>query len=306
MSLRNIDLNLLVALDALLEEHHVTRAALRVGLSQPAMSNALARLRLTFDDELLVRTPSGMEPTERAIKLRRPLRRVLNEMERFLERDRDFSADNSRETFRLRMGDLHNVLLLPSISSKIEQTAPHIKLSVSYMTPPETVDALMNDDIDLAISTGLLPPKLIRSVDLYDDHLVCVMRPGHPASNRLLTLETYLALDHIKVAQSRADNRFIDDELAKRGLVRRVPLQVQHWLVAPDIVKRTNLISVTWASIAGEFSRNGELICMPLPFGQRTFTFKLYWHRRYEKKASQRWLRKLILDAGSETLKPGA
>lgn len=302
VNLRNVDLNLLVALRALLEEHHVTRAALRIGVSQPAMSNALTRLRLTFDDELLVRTPSGMEPTERALELQRPLKRILHEIERVLERDGDFSPSRTVRVFRLRMGDLHDVLFLPSIMSTIEQTAPGISLSVVYMTPAETIDAIANDDIDLAVSVGLDHPKTIRSVDFYEDRLVCVMRPGHPAASEPLTLETYLSLDHIKVAQSRADHRFIDDELARRNVVRRVPLQVQHWLVAPEIVRHTDLVSATWERIAGNFSKNGELICQPLPFGPGKFMFKIYWHRRYDNNSAHRWLRSIVLGSATKKL----
>jgi DNA-binding transcriptional LysR family regulator len=295
MKLRNLDLNLLVALDALLEERHVTRAALRVGLSQPAMSNALTRLRVTFNDELLVRTPSGMEPTPRGMELQRPIKRVLHEIQKVLESDGDFSTTQSSRMFRLRMGDLHNVLFLPSVMSTIESTAPNVKLSVVYLKSSDTIDALIHDDIDLAISVGLDYPKTICSADFYEDRLVCVMRPGHPALKAPLTLEAYLALDHIKVAQSRADRRFIDDELARLNVVRRVPLQVQHWLVAPEIVRQTNLVSATWQKIAGRYSRNGELICLPLPFGPRKFAFKIYWHRRYDKNAAHQWLRNIVL-----------
>lgn len=297
MNLRNLDLNLLVALNALLEEQHVTRAALRLGLSQPAMSNALTRLRRAFGDELLVRTPSGMEPTARALELQRPLRQVLHEIEKMTERGRDFEPETTSKMFRLRMGDLHNVLFLPSIRADIERTAPGVRLSVAYMTPSHTIDALTNDDIDLAISIGLNHSKAIRSVDFYVDRLVCVMRRGHPAAHKPMTMEHYLSLDHIKVAQSPADRRFIDDELARQGRVRRIPLQVQHWLVAPDIVRHTDLVSATWESIAHRYDREGALLSRPLPFGPRTFHFKLYWHRRNDKDAAHQWLRQIVLNS---------
>lgn len=296
MNLRNLDLNLLVALNALLEEQHVTRAALRLGLSQPAMSNALTRLRQTFNDELLVRTPTGMEPTARAVDLQRPLRNVLREIEKITDRN-DFVPTRSTKLFRLRMGDLHNVFFLPSIRASIERGAPHVQLSVAYMPPVATVEAIINDDIDIAISIGLDHPKSIRSVDFYSDRLVCVMRHGHPAAAKRMTMEHYLSLDHIKVAQSPADRRFIDDELARLGRVRRIPLQVQHWLVAPDIVKQTNLVSATWDRVAHRYVRSGELIARPLPFGPRIFNFRLYWHRRNERDAAHRWLREIMLEA---------
>jgi DNA-binding transcriptional LysR family regulator len=302
MNLRKIDLNLLVAFDALLDERHVTRAALRVGLSQPAMSNALTRLRATLKDELLVRTPSGMEPTPRAIELQKPIKRILHEIEKALESEDDFLPAKSSRMFRLRMGDLHNVLFLPSVTSSIQREAPNVSLSVIYLKSSDTIDALINDDIDLAISVNLTHPKTIKSADFYQDRMVCVMRPEHPAAKTPMTLEAYLALDHIKVAQSLADRRFIDDELARLHVVRRVPLLVQHWLVAPEIVRRTNLVSATWEKIATKYSADGQLLVLPLPFGPPKFSFKLYWHSRYDKNAAHRWLRSIVFASAKDLI----
>jgi DNA-binding transcriptional LysR family regulator len=125
---------------------------------------------------------------------------------------------------------------------------------------------------------------------------------GHPALKSPLTLDSYLALDHIRVAQSLADRRFIDNELARLGVVRRVPLQVQHWLSAPEIVKHTNLVSATWEKIAARYSQNGELVMLPLPFGPLKYMFKVYWHRRYEKNAAHRWLRGIVLQSRNHRL----
>lgn len=298
-NLRNVDLNLLVILDALLDERHVTRAALRIGLTQPSVSNALNRLRAVFGDELLVRTPSGMEPTPRALQLQRPMRRVLREIEKIVEEDSDFVPATAQNLFRLRMGDLHNVFFLPPIIAEMERTAPGIQLSVSYMPPDETVNALMNDEIDLAISIGLDHPKSIRSTQLYTDRLVCVMRQGHPAASREMTLDLFLSLNHIKVAQSPADPRFIDDELARQSLIRKIPLQVQHWLVAPDIVENTDLVSTTWKRIVDHYCRDSNLVSVPLPFGPKAYKFRIYWHRRYDGSAANGWLRSIVLNSSS-------
>ncbi|MGD9827872.1 MAG: LysR family transcriptional regulator, partial [Hyphomicrobiaceae bacterium] len=154
-SLRRIDLNLLVALDALLRERHVTRAAHAVGLSQPAMSSSLARLRHVFSDELLVRTATGMQPTPRAEALIEPVRQALAQIERALASDRGFDAGASARHFAVRLSDLLGFLLLPRLMDRIARSAPRVGLDVKHLSPLRTIDALEKDEIDVAVSMGL-------------------------------------------------------------------------------------------------------------------------------------------------------
>lgn len=296
MNLRMIDLNLLVAFDALMAERHVTRAALRCGLSQPAMSSTLRRLRTLFGDELLVRSTAGMEPTPRARNLAGPVRQVLQEITRIMEVGRSFEPLLSHHSFNLRMGDLHDVLILPHIARRLEREAPHIELRVAHMPPEQTLAALEAGDLDLGISTDLDYPKTIRSVPLYRDRIVCVFRRGHPTARLPMTLDNFLALRHVKIAQSPTDTRFVDDAITRLGRTRNVVLNVQHWLGAPEIVRNTDLISVMWERMASRLSRDDDLVLGELPFGLRPFAFRLYWHRRHDGDPAHQWMRQLATD----------
>lgn len=233
MNLRAIDLNLLVALEALISERHVTRAADRVGLSQPAMSSALGRLRHIFKDDLLVRTARGMQPTPRALELMQPLGRVLRQVERVLEGDPGFDPAASRRAFRLRLSDLLAFLLLPGLLERLKHEAPQVALDVVHLPPARTVEALENDEIDLAVSMGLAPSGAIRSAVLFADRMVCVMRRGHRLARRKLTLDAFLAERHVKTSMSPADLRFVDDALKKMRRERDVALNLPHWHVVP-------------------------------------------------------------------------
>lgn len=228
MHLRSVDLNLLVALDALLEERHVSRAALRVGLSQPAMSNALARLRATFGDALLVRTPRGMEPTARGLELISQVRQVLRQVERVLTPDTSFEPARCQRRFVLRMSDLLSRLFLPGIARALLREAPLAALEIVHLSPAQTVQALEIDGCDLALSMGLAHGGSILRQPLLPDRMVCVMRQGHPAARGRLDLERLLGLQHLRVSISPVDSRFVDDALARRGHRRRVAANVPH------------------------------------------------------------------------------
>lgn len=289
MRLRTLDLNLLVALDALLSERHVTRAARRIGLSQPAMSNALGRLRRTFADELLVRTATGMAPTPRALELVEPLRQALRQVERVLESEQGFDPRGSTRTFNLRMSDILAHLVLPALLARMP-AASRFSLNVVHMPPAATLNALERDEIDLAVSMGLEAPNSIRSATLLDDRMVCLMRKGHPLTRRRLTLERFLAQAHVKVSMNPTDTRFVDDVLGGLGHQRRIALNVPHWLVVPHVLKETDLLAVLPRRLARTFLGEG-LVQRELPFPSSPFAWTLYWHRRHDRSPASLWLR---------------
>lgn len=289
MSLRSLDLNLLVALDALLSERHVTRASKRIGLSQPAMSNALGRLRRVFNDELLVRTATGMKATPRAQELVDPLRQVLRQVERVLEGDSSFDPRTSDRAFNIRMSDVLACLVLPALIAK-RPTTSHLGFNVLHMPPAATLSALERDEIDLAISMGLDAPNSIRSGTLMDDHMVCLMREGHALAGRRFSLERFLAHGHVKVSMSPTDMRFVDDVLAGLGHRRRITLNVPHWLVVPHVLKATDLLTVMPGRLAAAIMDDG-LHQRALPFPSAPFAWTMYWHRRHDRSQANLWLR---------------
>jgi len=298
MNLRSIDLNLLVALEALLTERHVTKAAARVGLSQPAMSNALGRLRAMFSDELLVRTATGMKPTPRASELLDPLRQVLRQVERVLESDSGFDPMTSDRLFTVRMSDILAYLLLPLLAAR-RPPGSGVGFNVLHLPPAVTVDALERDDVDVAVSMGLDHSNAIRAKKLMQDRMVCIMRKGHPAARRGLTFESFIAQEHMKVSISPTDLRFVDDVLAGLGHRRRIVLNVPHWLVAPQVLKKTDLVAVMPGYLAAALM-DSDLRMEEVPFKSAPFQWMMYWHRRYDQNRPNRWLRDQIAQVCAE------
>ncbi|WP_270937628.1 LysR family transcriptional regulator [Falsiroseomonas oryzae] len=294
-TLRAIDLNLLVALDALLAERHVTRAAARIGLSQPAMSSALGRLRALFGDELLVRTRSGMEPTPRGLELAEATRHVLRQVARMMDSEAGFDPAVATQSFALRMSDLLGLLLLPGLAARLQRDAPGVTLEVRHLAPAATLEALQRDELDLAVSMGLEHGGEVRAMPVLADRMVCVLRAGHPASRRPLTLDGFLALRHLRVAMSPTDTRFVDDVLAAQGLRRQVALTVPHWLVVPEVLRAGDLVAVMSERLARAFAGAGSgLVLRDLPFASARFDWSLYWHRRHEGSRAHAWLRGVV------------
>ena len=293
MNLRSVDLNLLVALNALLTELHVTRAADKVGLSQPAMSNALSRLRYIFKDDLLVRTSMGMQATPRALELAEPVRHVLLQIERVLDSEPAFDPATSSRTFSLRLSDLLARLLLPPLFDVLNRTAPGIGFDIVHMAPARTVEAIEKDEVDMAVSMGLSHANSIKSEVLMKDRMVCVMRSSHPLARGSLSLSGFLDSRHLKVSMSPTDLRFVDDVLARKSLARRVALNVPHWLLVPHVLEHSDLLSVMPRRLARALGGN-DLVLRDLPFASEPFEWSMYWHRRHEGNQSILWLRRTL------------
>ncbi len=298
-NLRGVDLNLLVVLDTLLRERHVTRAARTIGLSQPAMSSALARLRHVFKDELLVRTATGMQPTPRAETLIEPVRQAIGQIERVLESNQQFDAAKSERRFVIRLSDLLSYLILPRLMAETTKSAPRIALDVKHLSPVQTIDALERDEVDVAVSMGLEHTGTINRQVLFKDRMVAVMRSAHPLSKGTLTLKRFLATRHLKVSMAPTDIRFADDVLSKTNSERDVALNVPHWLLVPHVLATTDYVAV----MAGAFAAAVEskaLVVRELPFAAKTFDWCLYWHRRHDADPANRWLRERIEQACAE------
>ncbi|MGD9803275.1 MAG: LysR family transcriptional regulator [Hyphomicrobiaceae bacterium] len=292
-NLRGVDLNLLVVFDVLLRERHVTRAARTIGLSQPAMSSALTRLRGVFRDELLVRTAAGMQPTPRAEALMEPVRQAISQIERVLASDQRFDAARSDRRFSIRLSDLLGYLLLPSMMADIARSAPAICLDVKHLSPAQTIDALERDEIDIAVSMGLEHTGTINRDVLFSDRMVAVMRSSHPLAKGKLTLKRFLATRHLKVSMAPTDIRFADDVLSKVNVERDVALNVPHWLLVPRALAVTDYVAVMPGAFAVAVQTR-SLVVRSLPFSGKTFDWYLYWHRRHQEDPANRWLRERI------------
>lgn len=290
INLRSVDLNLLVFFDALMSERHVTRAADKVAISQPAMSNALSRLRTVFKDELFVRTSQGMEPTPRAMELGVHVHAILQQTARLLTSDIQFDPTSTQREFSVRMSDLVGILILPRLMARLRQEGPGVSLDTVHLSPDQTIEALETDRLDVAVSMELHHTSAIRSEKLFNDRMVCVMSAEHPLASGKLSLKQFLAYSHLRVSMSPTDIRFVDSVLAAKGLQRKIALNVTHWLLVAQILKETDLLAVMSEHAAQRIGESG-LAIRPLPFATPSFSWQLYWHRRYEHSRAHQWLR---------------
>ena len=300
--LSGIDLNLLLALDALLAERHVTRAAARLGLSQSAASHALARLRDLLDDPLLVRGPRGaMLPTPRALVLTPLVERALVEVAAVLRPPEVFDPRTSRRTLRIGAGDYAELVLLPALFARMAEQAPGIDLFVR--TVPDDIPAgLAAGDVDLALAP-------IRPQDtsaacyqrlLFDETFVCAVRRGHPATRQRLTLDRFCAMDHLLIAPRGTPGGYVDDALTARGRTRRVALAVPHFLIVPHVIARTDLIVTLASRIAAAFAESHGLATLRPPVDVPGFAIHMIWHERAHGDAAQRWLRDQLAAVAAE------
>ncbi|MBL0794512.1 MULTISPECIES: LysR family transcriptional regulator [Pseudomonas] len=290
--LRRIDLNLLVILDALLTEQHVTRAAERLHLSQPAVSHALARLRDLLDDPLLVRAGSGLVPTARALELAAPLTETLAQVQSLLAPN-TFDPTSARRTFRLAMSDYGAALILPGLIRTLRAEAPGIDLQISHASREGMVEGLLNGDIDLA--AGVLPelPGELRSTPLFEERYVCLLdRQSLPAGG-VLDLPTYLSRPHVLLEMRGSGTPEIERTLTALRERRRVAISLPHWSVAPRFISGTDLI-LTVASRALNEVDDQSLIVLPPPFEIAPFTFVSAWHKRRGGDQALNWLNRRI------------
>ncbi|WP_242540504.1 LysR family transcriptional regulator [Trinickia mobilis] len=296
MNLRSVNLNLLVIFDALMRERHVTRAALRIPMTQPAMSNALARLRLLFEDDLFIRAGNTMEPTPRAVELGESVSRILRQTERLMSSDVSFDPATAQREFTARMSDLVSCLVLPQILATLSGSAPGVTLDVLHMSPERTVRALENDQLDFALSMRLQHASNIRSEKLFMDEMVCVMRADHELTQGELTLERFLDADHLRVKMSPTDVGSVDNVLAEQDYASKVVAKVPHWLLVPPILRESHLVAVISSKLAALFASE-PIAVRPLPFPSEPFSWDIYWHRRNDNSVAHKWMRGLIASA---------
>jgi len=299
VNLSAIDLNLLVIFDALLAERSVTRAGTRVGLSQPAVSNALARLRATLDDPLLVRVGSSMEPTPRALEIAPAVQRALATLRDALTEPAGFDAAKSKRSFCLAAADDVELTLVPALLSRMKQLSPGIDLRISRAVG--TVDsALRTGEVDLYIGAWFNVPSTFRSHLLRTEGFLCIAREDHPAIDAALTLPVYMKLGHVLVTPAERPGSVVDTALSDEDLGRRVVLRTPHFLVAPFVVARTDLIATLPRAVAETAARLMGLALYPPPIDVPGFPLRMVWHPRSHDQAAHRWLREQVMLVASD------
>jgi DNA-binding transcriptional LysR family regulator len=299
MDIRSVDLNLLVALDALLAERNVTRAAARLSLSQSAMSAALGRLRTLFGDPLLLRTSGGMLPTSKGEELVVPLRQVLSEVSRIVQQPGAFDPARTDRTFTIAASDYIEYAILPRLVDILEARAPRARLAVRPVDFGAVGRQLEAGEIDLGILGARFAPPSVRSRPLFVERFVCVVRKGHPHVGERLTLDDYCALDHVLVSPSGgAFSAPADDALAATGRTRHVRLSVPHFLLVPEILRRSDMIAVLPERLARAYG--DRLRVFDLPFDLAPVTIVKVWHERTHRDPALVWLRQSLVALTAE------
>ncbi len=296
--LHRINLNLLVALDALLAEGSVTRAAARVGVGQSAMSRSLAQLRELLDDPLLVRVGRGMVLTPRAEALAAPLRGALAQLQQTLYSAPSFDPATARRRFSVMSADLLSISLLPRLHRQLA-AAPGLRLQVVAMRPEGACDALLSGAIDALVAHPLSHPGLV-SERLFADEFAVALASDHPAAGAALALDDWLALDHLLVSPLGRPGGRVDSALEAMGLRRRVRLTVPYFLAAPQLVARSRLALTAPRCLLAPLAGPLSLHLLPVPIALPPFVVALSWPARLRADPASRWLRAAIRRALAE------
>lgn len=299
MNIASVNLNLLLAFEALLEERNVSAAAARIGLSQPAMSNALARLRTLFGDKLFIRSVRGMVPTSRALALAESVHLGLGHLRSALDSPKPFDPGATPRSFRISMSDYAELRVLSLLLRRLLSTAPHLQILVHradrIFLPPE--DALRQGTFDAAI--GFFPEATqlaagTQSLDLFTEDNVVIARRGHPILKRTLSLRQFASAVHVANI-TRPDSRgFIDDILAGHGLRRRLRIATPHLLTIPYLVAASDAIAVVPEGLAGRFKKSCDLQLYKVPFRMPLFCMRLLWHQSATADPAHQWIRSQI------------
>ncbi|MDF2792967.1 MAG: LysR family transcriptional regulator [Pseudomonas orientalis] len=287
--LRRVDLNLLVILDALLSEQHVTRAAERLHLSQPAVSHALARLRDLLGDPLLVRQGGALIATARALELATPLAEALGQVQALLAPNR-FDPASAKRRFRVAMSDYSAAIFLPGLVRLLRREAPGIDLQIIQASREGMVDGVLNGDLDLA--AGVFPdmPAELRTTPLFEEHYTCLIDRDSLPKTGVLDLPAYLSRPHVLLEMRGSGTPEIERALAAIRERRHVAISLPHWGVAPQLIQGTDLI-LTVSSRGLLNIDQAHLISVPPPFQIPSFAFELAWHARRGGDTGLQWLR---------------
>jgi DNA-binding transcriptional LysR family regulator len=298
MDIKGLNLNLLVVLDALLAERHVSRAARRLGLSQPAVSNALAQLRSFFGDPLFVRARGGVVPTVRALALAEPVRAGLAQLETALGAP-GFDPGKSDRTFVIAATDFVEFVLMPRLLARIGREAPHVRLRIAGWPYHRVPSTLESGEVDVMLGFYRDVPPGHRQESLFPDEFVCIVRRDHPRVGRRLTLKTYVALSHVLVTPEAAGPGAVDEALAKIGLSRTVGLRLSHFLMVPAIVAATDYVAAVSRRVADAFAAPLELRVLPPPLAIPRGAVGQVWHERTHTSPAHAWLRKTIAEVAA-------
>jgi DNA-binding transcriptional LysR family regulator len=298
INLSRVDLNLLVVFDALVTERHVTRAAERIGLTQPAVSHALNRLRVLFGDPLFVRSPRGMTPTALALDASAAVRSILEQVEGVLNKGDSFDPASSKRQFVLGLSDYAAYVLLPELTARLEHQAPGTSLVIRNTSHTMGLAMLDHEDVELIAGNFPAPPSHMQEDLLYEEEFVCAGRNDHPLLSDGLDLERYLSLRHLQVSTKGNPHGYVDEVLREKGLQRTVVVTVGHFLMAPPLIDASDLVATEPRRLFRRLTDRLPLILSPPPLEIPSFRVVQTWHMRYNTDPGHVWMRNLLKEIG--------
>lgn len=291
-----VDLNLLRVFLVIFVERSLTRAGQQLGLSQPAVSYGLGRLRSLFDDPLFIRSTEGMLPTPKAEQLAVPLGRAIGSIRETLGHSERFDPAASSREFRLSMSDIGAQVFLPLICEKLQRVAPLVRIAAEQVPLPAIEERLRLGQLDFAIGNISALKRVTSSALLFHEEYACMTRkrPGLPAQR--LSEKKFLELSHVTVASSDSSHVEIDDALRTRGLHRRIALRVPHFTVIPQILLRTDWMVTLPRGVARVFNESGQFLIYPVPVELPHIASTVYWHPSFDADEGNRWFREMLVE----------
>ncbi|KIN16945.1 LysR family transcriptional regulator [Vreelandella titanicae] len=298
--LANIDLNLLVVFDLLYQEQNTQRVALRLGITQPAVSHALKRLRHLLEDELFERTSQGLQPTPRASRLHPGIADALARMNDTLNLCDDFNPAKSERTFHINMTDIGEIVFLPRLLQHLSRHAPGVSLNTVRSHHNDLKNEMEEGEIDLAV--GLIPQlgAGFYQQRLFVQRYVCLMREHHPLAAEEFSLEAFRTAHHAVVVARGTGHGIIEEQLAHAGVVRPVRLTLPHFAAVPYIVSSSDLVVTVTDKLAEATRTRFGLVIREHPLTFPEIPINLFWHRRFHQDPGNRWLRGLMFSLFSE------
>ena len=292
MKIKDTDLNLFIAFDVIYTEKNLTKSGQVLGITQPAVSNALARLRDLFNDELFIRTSRGMIPTPVANQLIGDIRNALSLIQNTISVSEKFDPSTAEMTFKISIGDTSEYRLLPLLIKELAEIAPRVKVE-TYLTPRKDAPReLASGAIDFSIDPPLQSDQHLKHEKIYQEDYVMIVRKDHPILDKeKITIEDYLDLSHIHISNRKTGMGHVDMTLYKLGLTRDIYLRAQHFLVAPYIVEQSDMAITTTKG----FAVDRNLAWRELPFDIDPLVLHLYWHENNDTESSSKWMRDLML-----------
>lgn len=299
-NLQQMDLNLLLVFDALMQEQNLSRAALRLHRSQPAVSNSLARLREQLDQPLFIRTAQGLKPTAQAQALYQPIRQALSILQRSLSNDSGIDSQ-SEQHLHLSMNDYAQAILLPLLSQRLQQAVPRWTLSVHNDDAKQIVRKLNDGELDLAIDYLHFDDPQLCYEPLHEEPLCVIARKDHPALAEGLSLEAYKSAKHVSVLSRDGRGSPLEIVLGSSRVQRQVQLYLPNYLPLPAIVANTDLLATVPAQLPKLWGTQFPLSSAPLPLPLNGVQISLIWHRSQDRSPSMRWLREQLQQATAST-----